>query len=108
MTNGFLEEHDKSKVTIYISHEYGGKWRNKRKIGKLIKTLVYLHPDKIFVSPVHCFGFLYKSVSYDYGIEMCLELLDRCDEMWVFGKHSKGVKLEIEHCKDGDIKYIVH
>ena len=52
MTNGFLEEHDKSKVTVYISHEYGGKWRNKRKIGKLIKTLVYLHPDKIFVSAV--------------------------------------------------------
>ena len=101
-------EHDKSKVTVYISHEYGGKWRNKRKIGKLIKTLVYLHPDKIFVSPVHCFGFLYKSVSYDHGIEMCLELLDRCDEMWVFGKHSKGVKLEIEHCEEGDIKYIVH
>jgi len=32
MTNGFLEEHDKSKVTVYISHEYGGKWRNKRKM----------------------------------------------------------------------------
>ena len=108
MTNGFLEEHDKSKVTVYISHEYGGKWRNKRKIGKLIKTLVYLHPDKIFVSPVHCFGFLYKKVSYERGMEMCLELLDRCDEMWVFGKHSKGVKLEIEHCEDGDIKYHIY
>ena len=101
-------EHDKSKVTVYISHEYGGKWRNKRKIGKLIKTLAYLHPDKIFVSPVHCFGFLYKKVSYDRGMEMCLELLDRCDEMWVFGKHSKGVKLEIEHCKEGDIKYHIY
>jgi len=28
MTNGFLEEHDKSKVTVYISHEYGGKCPN--------------------------------------------------------------------------------
>jgi hypothetical protein len=108
MTNGFLEEHDKSKATVYISHEYGGKWRNKRKIGKLIKTLAYLHPDKIFVSPVHCFGFLYKKVSYERGMEMCLELLDRCDEMWAFGKHSKGVKLEIEHCKEGDIKYYTY
>lgn len=108
MTNGFLEEHDKSKPTIYISHEYGGKWRNKRKIGKLIKTLVYLHPYKIFVSPVHCFGFLYRKVSYDRGMEMCLELLDRCDQMWVFGKHSKGVKMEIQHCQEGDIKYYIY
>lgn len=101
-------EQDKSKVTVYISHEYGGKWRNKRKIGKLIKTLVYLHPDKIFVSPVHCFGFLYKKVSYDRGMEMCLELLDRCNEMWVFGNHSKGVKLEIGHCEETGMKYYTY
>lgn len=108
MTNGFLEEHDKSKMVIYISHEYGGKWRNKRKIEKLINQLVRMNPDKIFVSPVHCFGFLYKKVSYERGMEMCLELLDRCNQMWVFGKHSKGVKLEIQHCQENDIKYYIY
>jgi hypothetical protein len=105
MTNGFLEEYDKSKKVVYISHEYGGKWRNKREIGKIIKALVFFYPDVIFVSPVHCFGFLYKKVSYERGIEMCLELLDRCGEMWVFGRHSKGVTMEIEHCEANGIKW---
>ena len=86
-------------MKIYISHPYGSKVENKEKIEKIIRDLIFEKPQHTYVSPVHCFGFLYEEVEYDIGIRYCLDLLDACDEMWVFGDYanSKGCKLEIVH-----------
>ena len=89
---------------IYISHEYGGKQENKDRIELIIKQLIQQYPDCIFISPVHCFGFLYDDVDYDTGMNYCLELLSKCDEMWICSEYSRGVLLEYNYCIEHGIE----
>ena len=95
------------KKVIYISHPYGGEDKNIKDVCGVIKSLVKEYPDYLFLSPIHCFGFLYDTVSYEKGIEYCLWLLDKCNEMWVFGdyKNSIGCMKEIEYCEECNIPY---
>ena len=84
---------------IYISHKYGGDKQNKDLIEIITGELIKHYPDYCFVSPVHCFGYLYNDVDYDKGMEYCLALLGLCDEMWICSDYSKGVLIEQEYCK---------
>ena len=46
-----------------------------------------------------------KKTEWRLGFEMGIELLKRCDEIWVFGDIiSYGMKLEIEKAKELNIK----
>ena len=92
---------------IYISHPYGGKKENKDKIEKTILDLQKQYPDYLFISPVHAFSFLYDTVPYEEGLQMCLWLLHKCDEAWVIGnwRTSKGVCREIIECVKTNIPY---
>lgn len=86
---------------IYISHSYSGLEENKRDIEEKVKKLVKEYPNYVFISPVHTFGHLYDSYPYDTGIDLCIELLKMCDEMWIIDKgfvNSKGVMVEREYC----------
>jgi hypothetical protein len=92
---------------IYISHPYGGKEENKAKIEQIIKVYSQRYNGEVFISPVHSFGFLYDCLDYERGMELCLELLDRCDSMLVFGDYesSRGCGIEIQFAKDNNIPY---
>lgn len=83
-------------MMIYCAHKYGGEEKNKRDIEKKIKTLQLSRPKDCFISPVHCFGWMYKDIDYDAGMELCIDLLSVCDEVLVLSELSKGVKIEIE------------
>jgi len=50
---------------------------------------------------------MYDEVPYVEGLNMCLWLLDKCDEMWVFGDYtnSTGCMGEIAYCKNHRIPY---
>ncbi len=84
-------------MMIYISHPYGGKEENKLKVEAIIKELAVNHPDNTYISPIHTFGFMYDSVDYETGLQMCLNLLETCDKMLVFGdwKQSRGCTAEV-------------
>lgn len=84
-------------MLIYISHPYGGKQENKQKVEEIINKLVQTNPENTYISPIHCFGFMYDAISYEQGLEMCLNLLERCDKMMVFGnwKNSRGCTAEV-------------
>jgi len=86
-------------MLIYISHPYGNNPENIKKVEEIIHRLVKEHPENTYISPIHCFGFMYNSVSYEAGLEMCLNLLDRCEKMMVFGnwQDSRGCNAEILH-----------
>lgn len=86
---------------IYISHPYGGKKENEDEVASIINRLQKKYPTYLFISPIHAFSFQYHAVDYEVGIQKCLWLLYRCDEMWVFGdwKLSKGVCREIIECE---------
>lgn len=92
---------------IYISHPFGGLKENVLKVEKIIESLVEEYPDETFVSPIHCFGFMYDTVDYDKGLDMCLELLSKCDKMLVFGDWctSTGCMTEITYANIRNIPY---
>lgn len=92
---------------IYVSHPYQGKVDNLRKIEDIILHLIKKYPSNLFLSPVHSFGFEYKQLDYQDGLNECLWLLRQADEMWVFGDYqtSKGCNAEIEFCKSNNIPY---
>ena len=86
---------------IYVSHPYGGKEENKLAVEKIVLELSKQNPNNTYISPIHCFGFMYHDVSYEHGMNMCLALLDMCDEMIVCGDwaNSKGCMMEINHAE---------
>jgi len=101
-------------MLIYISHIYQNKEENKQEVERIIKSLIandkkYLpeHKKITYVSPVHCYGFLYEEVEYEEGLKMCIELLKHCDMMLVYGdyQNSVGCKAEIKYCDDNGIPY---
>lgn len=93
---------------IYVSHNYGGLKDNEEKVANIINKLQEQYPTYLFLSPIHLFSYAYYEVeNYQIGINMCLWLLDKSKEMWVYGdwKNSKGCNMEIEYCKEFDIPY---
>lgn len=94
------------KKLVYLSHPSGGLEDNTKDIEKCIRLL---YKNKEFasrftiVSPVHCYGFMYNDdwLTYEEGLDMCLELLEHCDFMLCIGDYSnsKGCKKEISVCK---------
>lgn len=86
--------------TVYVSHKYGGDTNNLKEVETIIKTQQKKHPNYMFISPIHMFGFLYNDMSYEDGLELCLYQLAECDEIWVTGEKwydSTGVIKEIEY-----------
>lgn len=103
-----FDEIERTEFTkkIYISHSYSGLKENKRDIEYKVKRLVKEYPNYVFISPVHTFGYLYDSYPYDAGIDLCIELLKMCDEMWIVDENfvnSKGVMVEREYCLNHNV-----
>lgn len=99
-------ERTEFKKKIYISHSYSGLEENKRDIEEKVKKLVKEYPNYVFISPVHTFGYLYDSYPYHIGIDLCIELLKMCDEMWIVDENfvnSKGVMVEREYCLNHNV-----
>ena len=95
---------------IYISHPYGGNKSNLEAIEAIVMDLAAKDKANVYVSPVHCFGWMYETVDYLHGLGMCIELLSRCDRMLVYGDwmHSTGCRAEVDYCKAHGIPYVVH
>ena len=103
-----FDEVERSKFTkkIYISHSYSGLERNKRDIEDKVKRLVKEYPNYVFISPVHTFGYLYDGYAYDKGIDLCIELLKTCNEVWIIDDNfvnSKGVMVEREYALNNNM-----
>ena len=93
---------------IYVSHPYSAIEENKLKVEAIVRKLAKEHPEHTYLSGIHPFYFMYDEVDYETGINMCLEVLKRCDMMYVYGdwKNSRGCKTEIEFCEDNGIPYL--
>lgn len=94
---------------IYVAHPYGGKQTNKDDVEGIIRKLISEHPENVYISPIHTFGFLYNEVDYGKGMLMCLRLLDKCDKMLLCGEWqtSNGCDMEIEECMMANIPFEV-
>lgn len=94
-------------MLIYISHPYQNKESNKLAIENIVRQLAKEHPEHTFLSPVHAVGFMYNDFDYETGLSMCLQLLSKCNYMYVFGnwQNSRGCKAEIQFCEEFGIEY---
>lgn len=105
-----IKEQNSKRKVVYISHPFGGDTQNILDVERIVKELQKQYPNYIFISPLHFFGFMYNDVSYKVGLDMTIWLLDKCDEMWIYGKDfykSRGCMGEIEYCKKNKIPYYV-
>lgn len=100
------------KRLVYISHPSSGLEENTKDIEKIVKELYKsdeAYDNCCFVSPVHCYGFMYNDTEYYKGLSFCTDLLKHCDMMLVFGdwEQSTGCKAEIELAKELNIPYLI-
>ena len=95
---------------VYIAHPLRGAEREKNvaEITKICKKIVELFPEVLPISPIHAFAFLDNcgAEGEKKALELCLDLLKSCDEVWFFGdwNESEGCRLEYgTACTEGDI-----
>ena len=99
------------KKLIYVSHPSSGKIENTLKVEKIIKELYKhkeLYENLTFVSPIHCYGFMYNDCDYDTGLSFCTDLLEHCSGMLLCGdwEKSTGCKVERQICLDKGIPIV--
>ena len=102
---------DFKKHLIYISHPYGGKVENEIETAEIVQRLYMndeLYDNCCFVSPIHCFSFMYHNTEYYKGLSFCTDLLKHCKLMLLCGdwKSSVGCTAEKEICDELNIPYI--
>ena len=101
------------KEIIYISHPSGGKKENFDDAQKCLDILLSsdeIHNNYCVVSPIQCYGGMYKSTDYNRGLQYCIDLLEHCSLMVVIGDYnsSTGCKAEIEYCKNNNISMLFY
>lgn len=72
-----------NKKLVYVGGKYGGVEENKKLIEKAIsylKTkdkdtlnswLLFDMVEKVYISPIHSFGFMYEDTEYLEGLDYC-------------------------------------
>jgi hypothetical protein len=89
---------------VYVAHKYSNDPANIEKAKQITHDLQVADPDNCYITPLLCFGHLsYNEISYDDEMALCLALLGRCDKMIVASDISKGVQMEIDHCRQKGI-----
>lgn len=69
--------------TVYVAHPFGGLQENADHAEATLKRLYAEHPNVLYISPIHATGFIYDENDYVNGMDYCLELLSRCDELYL-------------------------
>lgn len=92
------------KVKVYFAHPFQGSKDNVTELERIVRSVVTKNNENceiVPVSPLHALGFLWEDVSYEYGLELCLELLNDCDVLALCGdwKSSYGCNVEYEFAK---------
>ncbi len=85
-------------IAVYLAHPYGGDENNVEDAKQMVKRLVKKFPETVFLSPLQATGFLYTEIPYIVGMEMCLEMLSRCDELLLCSDYQGGSWQESKGC----------
>ena len=94
---------------IYVAHPMRGGGRDIEKIHKneeairdIMIELSASEPDLFLFSPIHAFGYLDPLGPQDWVLRQCLEMVEVCDELWVYGdwQSSVGCRMEIERARE--------
>lgn len=82
------------KKLIYVSHPFltnGDKDKNIENVTKILTDLVLNYSNKyVFISPINSYGTLDGKLNYDQGLEICMDLLSKCDGIVMCGDYYKS------------------
>lgn len=88
---------------VYIAHPLRGKSgspeeirANLERIDEIVKNLAAIYPDVLILSPIHAFSFEDVNGPQDWVLGQCLRLIEKADEVWLFGdwRNSSGCVME--------------
>ena len=80
---------------VFVSHPYADDPEaNKIKAEKICKDL--LAGGMLPVSPLHLFSFMDDDTPREAIMEVCFDLIDKCDAVYVYGR-SDGCRKEAEY-----------
>lgn len=95
-------------ILIYLCHQFGGDPANVLDVEKKVLAMYERHPEAMkdmkisLYSPLHNTGYLYPVTGWEDGMRICLDFLEVCDYMMVFGgmSNSRGCLIEKDWCLD--------
>lgn len=84
---------------VYVASAYSGNIGANVELTKAYSRYV-VSQDAIPINPIlNLHGVLDEATDREKAIAIDLSLLQRCDELWVFGEPTKGMKQEIAEAK---------
>lgn len=91
---------------IYVAHPYGGLKENKEKIDNIMERLILKDRYNVYLSPLHNFSMVYFETEYAKGLQICLDMLEKCSLLMLCGdwRNSKGCIGEWAYAKARDKK----
>lgn len=91
---------------IYVAHPYGGLEENKAAIDHIMERLVLSDKINVYLSPLHNYSMVYFETEYAKGLQICLDMLEKCSVLILCGnwQHSKGCIGEWAYAKARNIK----
>lgn len=88
----------------YVCHCYGGSDENVERARQITHELQMADLDELYICPVLALSHIeYGELGYDEEIELCFELLEKCNRIIVASEISEGVRREIEYARRHDI-----
>jgi len=82
---------------VYVSHPLRGDvQRNFNAVSDICANLKAIYPDLLILSPIHAFSFESVTAPQDWVLGQCLRLIEKADELWLFGdwRNSSGCVME--------------
>lgn len=80
---------------IFVSHPYADcPEKNKKKVNEICRGLIT--QGYMPISPLHLFSFLDNDNFREQILQICFDLIDLSDEVWVYGE-SEGCNMELEY-----------
>ena len=71
-------------MIVYVAHPLrGNEEENRQLISEILRELDKDFPERLFLSPIHSFGWL--GGDHERALTLCLRLLAQSDELWLFG-----------------------
>lgn len=83
--------------SVYVAHPLRGDVRrNKYAVTDICANLKVIYPDLLILSPIHAFSFESTEGPQDWVLGQCLRLIEKADEVWLFGdwRNSSGCVME--------------
>jgi histidyl-tRNA synthetase len=88
---------------VFISHPFSKNMLiNKMNVEKICQEINGVIP----ISPLHLFSFMKDDKLRNEILKVCFQLIDLCDEVWVYG-NSEGCNKEVEYANTKGIKVVV-